>query len=103
MAGLCYTAATYGMETRCLFTPPSVLLSPLPLPFWIAGMAWLVKHCTVPGCSSFEDNQGHGTHTMGTACGAIHGVARAATIHPVKALGADGSGSYSSVIAGLDW
>lgn len=31
-----------------------------------------------------DDKQGHGTHVSGTATGAIHGVAKRATVHPVK-------------------
>ena len=39
----------------------------------------------------------------GIAVGSIHGVARSATLHPVKVVGADGSASYSNIIAGNQW
>lgn len=44
--------------------------------------------------------QGHGTHVSGTAMGSQFGVAKKATIHAVKTMGDDGSGSYSNIIAG---
>ena len=50
-----------------------------------------------------EDCNGHGTHVAGTAAGLTHGVAKAATVVPVRVLDCAGSGSYSGVIAGLDW
>lgn len=83
------------------------------------------------GTGSTADDNGHGTHVAGTAVGAIHGVARSAILHPVKVrrqggrtgslllarhaphaaallacaqvMGSDGSGSYSNIIAGLNW
>lgn len=50
-----------------------------------------------------EDCNGHGTHVAGIIAGSEYGVAKAATIVPVRVLDCTGSGSYSSVIAGLDW
>eukprot|EP00775_Hariotina_reticulata_P008272 gene8272-8460_t len=55
------------------------------------------------GGNTVGDDNGHGTHVAGTAVGAIHGVARSAILHPVKVMGADGSGSYSNIIAGMQW
>jgi subtilisin family serine protease len=49
------------------------------------------------------DCNGHGTHVSGTAAGSTYGVAKAATIHPVRVLGCSGSGSNAGVIAGVDW
>ncbi len=49
------------------------------------------------------DCNGHGTHVSGTIAGARYGVAKAATIVPVRVLDCTGSGSISGVIAGLDW
>jgi subtilisin family serine protease len=50
-----------------------------------------------------EDCNGHGTHVAGIAGGTTFGVAKAATLHPVRVLNCDGEGSYSAVIAGIDW
>ena len=50
-----------------------------------------------------NDCNGHGTHVAGTVGGTTHGVAKGVTIHPVRVLGCDGSGSNSGVIAGMDW
>ncbi|RAI90162.1 S8 family serine peptidase [Algoriphagus yeomjeoni] len=55
-----------------------------------------------------SDGNGHGTHVAGTV-GAINneigvvGVAAGATVVPVKVLDSRGSGSYSGVIAGVDF
>ena len=50
-----------------------------------------------------SDCQGHGTHVAGTVAGATYGVAKQAQIVSVRVLGCDGSGSYSAIIAGVDW
>ena len=50
-----------------------------------------------------DDCNGHGTHVAGTAAGSQFGVAKGATVYPVRVLGCDGSGSNSGVIAGVDW
>jgi subtilisin family serine protease len=49
------------------------------------------------------DGNGHGTHVAGTIAGTTHGVAKGATIVPVRVLDDNGAGTSSSVIAGLDW
>ena len=50
-----------------------------------------------------NDCNGHGTHVAGTAAGTTYGVAKAASIIPVRVLDCAGSGSNTGVIAGLDW
>ena len=50
-----------------------------------------------------EDCHGHGTHVAGTVGGTTYGVADKVTLHPVRVLGCNGSGSFSAIIAGVDW
>ena len=50
-----------------------------------------------------NDCHGHGTHVAGTIGGNTHGVAKDVTLHGVRVLNCYGSGSYSGVIAGVDW
>lgn len=49
------------------------------------------------------DCNGHGTHVAGTVAGVTYGVAKSAAIVPVRVLDCYGSGTWSGVIAGLDW
>ncbi len=50
-----------------------------------------------------NDCNGHGTHVAGTTGGTTYGVAKQVTLHAVRVLGCNGSGSTSGVIAGVDW
>ena len=50
-----------------------------------------------------EDCHGHGTHVAGTTGGATYGVAKAVILVAVRVLDCNGSGSWSGVIAGIDW
>ncbi|HZJ35898.1 MAG TPA: S8 family peptidase [Gillisia sp.] len=57
---------------------------------------------------SIDDGNGHGTHVSGTIAAknndfGVIGVAPGATVIPVKVLDSRGSGSYSGVIAGVDF
>jgi subtilisin family serine protease len=52
---------------------------------------------------SANDCNGHGTHVAGTIGGTIHGVAKGVRLRGVKVLGCSGSGSFSGIIAGVDW
>ncbi len=50
-----------------------------------------------------NDCDGHGTHVSGTIGGTTYGVAKAVKLYAVRVLDCDGSGSFSGVIAGMDW
>jgi len=49
------------------------------------------------------DCNGHGTHVATSAAGTQYGIAKNAKVVPVRILNCAGSGSYATVIAGLDW
>lgn len=73
-----------------------------------------IRHCLSRGINlvnrnspPFDDN-GHGTHIIGTIAAAnqqsgIVGVAPRASIHPVKAFDHNGSAFVSDIILGIDW
>lgn len=50
-----------------------------------------------------EDCQGHGTHVAGTTAGTTYGLAKDATVHAVRVLDCNGSGTIASVVGGIDW
>src|SRR6476620_6845601 len=50
-----------------------------------------------------NDCNGHGTHVAGTTGGTTYGVAKQVTLHAVRVLNCQGSGTNSGVIAGVDW
>ncbi|MFM8224332.1 MAG: S8 family peptidase [Planctomycetaceae bacterium] len=54
------------------------------------------------------DDNGHGTHVSGTIAAQINnaaviGVAPGVDLYALKVLGANGSGSFSAILAALDW
>ncbi|HEX8209134.1 MAG TPA: S8 family serine peptidase [Longimicrobium sp.] len=50
-----------------------------------------------------QDCHGHGTHVAGTVGGAYYGVAKSASLVSVRVLDCGGYGTWSGVIAGVDW
>ena len=58
---------------------------------------------SVDNPSPETDENGHGTHVAGTVMSKTYGLAKAATAVAVRVLGADGSGSYAGVIAGVNF
>jgi subtilisin len=57
---------------------------------------------------SWDDDNGHGSHVAGSAAAidnstGVVGVAPGATLHAIKVLSSQGSGSTSGIIAGIDW
>jgi aqualysin 1 len=55
------------------------------------------------GDSSIQDCNGHGTHVASTAAGTRFGIAKGATVHPVRVLNCSGSGTTVDVVEGMDW
>lgn len=53
--------------------------------------------------ANWADCNGHGTHVSGTAVGTVYGVAKKATLHAVRVLDCQGTGSGSAILAGIDW
>mmetsp|Transcript_10064 Transcript_10064/g.18348 ORF Transcript_10064/g.18348 Transcript_10064/m.18348 type:complete len:520 (+) Transcript_10064:94-1653(+) len=51
----------------------------------------------------WDDCNGHGTHVAGTVASKTYGVAAGASVWGVRVLDCNGSGTYSGVIAGVDW
>jgi len=50
-----------------------------------------------------NDCNGHGTHVAGTIGGITYGIAKLVTLHAVRVLDCNGSGTVSGVVAGVDW
>ncbi|WP_341273989.1 S8 family peptidase [Krasilnikovia cinnamomea] len=57
----------------------------------------------IDGDSVAQDCNGHGTHVAGTIGGTTTGVAKDVQLVGVRVLDCNGSGSYSAIIAGVDW
>ncbi|UJW32812.1 S8 family peptidase [Saccharothrix sp. AJ9571] len=57
----------------------------------------------VDGDDNAADGNGHGTHLASIIGGEQYGVAKDVKIVPVRVLDANGSGSVSTVVAGIDW
>ncbi|KAF2664033.1 cuticle-degrading protease from Paecilomyces Lilacinus [Microthyrium microscopicum] len=51
--------------------------------------------------TALDDDNGHGTHVAGTIGSKTYGVAKKTKLYAIKVLDADGSGSWSDVIAGI--
>lgn len=58
---------------------------------------------TIPDGEVDDDDNGHGTHCAGTIASRKWGVAKQANVIAVKVLGANGSGTLTDVVKGVDW
>lgn len=65
-------------------------------------MGELIQCQVLTSCQNTDEN-GHGTHVAGTIAGATFGVAKKAQIMGVKVLDAQGSGSNSGILNGLQF
>ena len=66
------------------------------------------RNCVGSDNSDYSDGNGHGTHVAGTAAAkdndrGVVGVAPGARLWAVRVLNDNGSGSFASVICGIDW
>lgn len=93
-----YTPAGTGQGIRVYVVDTGILASHVDFGGRVTA-GWTFK---ADGLGSSDCN-GHGTHVAGVIGGTVHGVAKSATLIPVRALACDGSGLYSDIIAGLDW
>ncbi len=57
----------------------------------------------VDGDADADDCHGHGTHVAGTVGGDNVGLAKGVNLVAVRVLNCSGSGTWSGVIAGIDW
>lgn len=95
-------------EGAALASPPAIAIIDTGIDFTrpelnVAGGVSFIK-----GNSTGQDDNGHGTHVSGTAAGRVmgtgfRGVAPGVPLYAVKVLNSSGSGSWSTVISGVDW
>ena len=65
-------------------------------------------NCSTGPSTNYKDGNGHGTHVSGTIAAkdnnfGVVGVAPGASLYAVRVLNNAGSGTWSSVICGIDW
>jgi len=80
---------------------------------YVADTGIYIEHNDFEGRAQFDwkaengwtntDRNGHGTHVASTIGGIQYGVAKKTTLRAVKVLGDNGSGSWTGVIAGLEF
>lgn len=63
----------------------------------------LAGYTSIADNNGTNDCDGHGTHVSGTVGGTTYGVAKGVKLVPVRVLDCTGSGTWSGVIAGIDW
>ena len=93
-----YTYAGTGAGVRAYVVDTGVLAGHADL-----GGRVVAGYSSIADGYGTDDCNGHGTHVAGTVGGTIWGVAKDVTLVPVRVLGCAGSGTWSGVVAGLDW
>jgi len=84
-----------GMEGVDFYTNGTLVTDPPPL-----GTVPIQEPVTV---SPVTDPHWHGTACAGLIAGRYHGVAKHTKLVSVRVIGADGMGTYSDLLAALDW
>jgi len=79
------------------------------LTHYVSDDGFAAVECKGASClAAWDDDNGHGTHVAGTIGATdnevgVIGVAPQATLHAVKVLANNGSGSISGIITGIEW
>ncbi|QSB04970.1 S8 family peptidase [Natronoglycomyces albus] len=60
-------------------------------------------HDVISPGGNANDCHGHGTHVAGSAAGTRTGVAKEASLSPVRVLDCNGSGAWDGIISGIQW
>lgn len=102
-SGLVHEAGNTGLDVKVAVIDSGIDYRHLDLDANYAGGYDFVNNDADP-----MDDNGHGTHVAGTIAGedngtGVVGVAPGAKLYALKVLNASGSGSYSNVIAALEW
>ncbi|KAH8695831.1 peptidase S8/S53 domain-containing protein [Phaeosphaeriaceae sp. PMI808] len=93
-------ACAYVIDTGILVTHPEFEGRTSFPAFCIQSGATFLKDFSE---NSTTDTNGHGTHVAGTIGSKTYGVAKKVTLFAVKVLDQGGSGTYSAVIAGMEY
>ncbi|KAG9004497.1 subtilisin-like serine protease [Tulasnella sp. JGI-2019a] len=120
------TDATWGLQRISSATPLGANTNPLTLNFnytfdntagqgvdvYVIDTGILTTHVQYGGRAQMvfaaqglntTDDNGHGSHVAGTVGGTTVGVAKSVNLLGVKVIAADGSGSSSDIISGIDF
>lgn len=68
-----------------------------------SGFAGRIGNSAYAYGGSAQDCNGHGTHVSGTIGSTQYGVAPGVTLHAIKTLDCDGTGSVEATLKGIDW
>lgn len=93
-----YTYANTGAGVHIYIIDTGILLSHNEF----AGRLGNGFDAATPGGTA-NDCHGHGTHVAGTAAGSTYGVAKGATVHPVRVFDCVGNASDAVVITAINW
>lgn len=93
-----YTYSASGSAVRAYVVDTGILAAHVDFDGRVSG-----GYTSISDGNGTTDCNGHGTHVAGIIGSTTWGIAKAATMVPVRVLDCTGSGSLSTVLAGLDW